>query len=131
MEAFFILLAIFVPIAAIFIAPFWFREQTKQSAHRVVSQALERGTPIDPAMMEKLTENIRQVQAPPPDRARRTLGNGIVMLALAGGFMGASYLGGDFGPDDDLVKAAVILGALGVAFTLLAIIDYASKKKEQ
>ena len=44
---------------------------------------------------------------------------------------GARQMRGDFGPDDDLVKAAVILGALGVAFTLLAIIDYASKKKEQ
>ncbi len=68
------------------------------------------------------------------DRPRRTLGSGVVLLALAGGFIGASFMSNGFDPSgfagDGMMTAAIILGALGVAFILLAIVDYASKKKD-
>lgn len=129
---------ILVPIAffgflgAIILVPIWLRERTKQSAHHLISQALEKGQPLDPQVMKSLTEGVRQTT---PDKARRSLGSGVVLLALAAGFVGASYLSGDFDPSGyaggSLLTVATILGALGVAFVLLAIVDYATKKKDQ
>jgi len=118
-------------LAAVILVPIWLKERTKQSAHNLISRALEKGQQLDPTILRELTEGARQSQ---PDRARRTLGSGIVLLALAGGFLGASYLSGDLADgfaSGGMVSAAAILGALGVAFTLLAIVDYASKKKDQ
>lgn len=118
-------------LAAVILVPIWLKERTKQSAHNLISQALEKGQQLDPAIMRQLTDGVRQNQ---PDRARRTLGSGIVLLALAGGFLGAGFMSGDLADgfaSSGMVSAAMILGALGVAFTLLAIVDYASKKKDQ
>jgi multisubunit Na+/H+ antiporter MnhG subunit len=55
------------------------------------------------------------------------LGSGVVLLALAIGFVSANYLT-DMG-SDGLMIAATILGTLGIAFILLAVIDYSAKKK--
>jgi len=122
----FIPFTFFLFLGAVILVPIWLKERTKQSAHNLISQALEKGQQLDPAMMRQLTEGVRQSA----DRARRTLGSGIVLLALAGGFFGAAYLNGD-GFSGGMVTAALILGALGAAFTLLAIVDYATKKKDQ
>ncbi|MEJ0059114.1 MAG: hypothetical protein WDM79_05880 [Terricaulis sp.] len=128
---------IFVPIAffgflgAVILVPIWLKERTKQSAHHLISQALEKGQPLDPAIMTRLTAAAER-QAP-ADRARRTLGSGVVLLALAGGFAGASYFAAGWDPSGfaggGMMIPAFILGALGSAFILLAIVDYASKKK--
>jgi len=122
-------LSFFAFLAAVILVPIWLRERTRQSAHKVLSEALERGQTLDPAIMRELTDS-KSVKAPPPDRARRTLGNGIVLLALAAGFTIATVMSGG-GWDDGLMMAAAILGALGVAFLLLAIVDYMSNRKEQ
>jgi Domain of unknown function (DUF6249) len=123
-------LGFFAMILAIVVVPIWLRERTKQSAHQLISQALEKGQALDPALMERLT----QTTAPAKQQGtpRRTLGNGIVLLALAIGFGAASVLshGFDTGDIDGMMIAALILGALGVAFTLLAIVDYSTKKKD-
>ncbi|MBL8532123.1 MAG: hypothetical protein JNK94_10345 [Hyphomonadaceae bacterium] len=129
---------ILVPIAffgflgAVILVPIWLRERTKQSAHHLLSQALEKGQTLDPALMRQLTEGARPQQQ---DRPRRTLGSGVVLLALAGGFVAASYLSGGFDPTGNahngMLTAAAILGALGAAFLVLAIVDYATKKKDQ
>jgi hypothetical protein len=55
------------------------------------------------------------------------LGSGVVLLALSGGFIAANYLT-DWG-NSGMITAATILGALGVAFVLLAIVDYSAKRK--
>ena len=130
---------IFVPftffgfLAAVILVPIWLRERTKQSAHQLISQALEKGQPLDPALMRELTQASTK-PSQQPDRPRRTLGSGVVLLALAGGFVGASFLSGEFEPtgaaSGGMLTAAVILGALGTAFVLLAIVDYATKKKD-
>jgi len=118
-------------LAAIILVPIWLRERTKQSAHHLISQALERGQNLDPALMRQLTEGVSK---PPVDKARRSLGSGIVLLSLAGGFAAAGYFVGDISGTDEafggMMIPAVILGALGTAFILLAIVDYATKKKE-
>jgi Domain of unknown function (DUF6249) len=128
---------IFVPfifflfLGAIILLPIWFRERTKQSAHHLISQALEKGQQLDPALIRQISDGGR----PPQDKARRTLGSGIVLLALAGGFVGAAYVidGVDASGSahSGMMVPAVILGALGTAFVLLAIVDYMTRTKDQ
>lgn len=116
-------------LAAIILVPIWLREKTRQSAHQVLSQALERGQTLDPALMRELTEANRRA-GPKPDQPRRTLGSGVVLLALALGFVGANFASeGDF--TGGMMIAAMILGALAIAFLLLAAVDYMTKQKEQ
>lgn len=120
-------------LGAVILVPIYLRERTKQSAHHLIAQALERGQTLDPALMRQLTEGTGK--PPPQDRARRTLGSGIVLLGLAAGFGVAGYVIGETTGAEEafggMMVPAVILGALGIAFTLLAIVDYATKKKEQ
>ncbi len=119
-------------LAAVILVPIWLRERTKQSAHHLISQALERGQTLDPTLMRQLTEGTGRQQ---PDKARRSLGSGIVLLALAGGFVGAGFVVEDISGASEafggMMVPAVILGALGTAFILLAIVDYATQKKDQ
>ena len=123
-------IAFFAFLGAVIVGPIWLRERTKQSAHNLYSQALEKGQPLDPALMRQLTEGMRQEG----DKARKTLGSGVVLLALSGGFVAASFLAGGFDPsghaERGMLIPAIILGSLGAAFILLAIIDYSTKKKE-
>ncbi|GAM99722.1 hypothetical protein U91I_03377 [alpha proteobacterium U9-1i] len=119
----------FVFLAAVILVPIWLKEKTKQSAHALISQALEKGQQLDPALLHQLTET----QKHQPDRPRRTLGSGVVLLALAIGFVVASLMSNGFDPSgfsgDGMMTAAAILGALGIAFILLAVVDYSAKKK--
>lgn len=121
----------FAFLAAVILVPIWLKERTKQSAHQLISQAIEKGQPLDPAVMRSLTDGVRQTQ----DKARRSLGSGVVLLALAIGFVAASFLMDGFDPsgaaENGMMIPAAILGALGLAFILLAVIDYANKKKDQ
>ena len=117
-------------LGAVILVPIWLRERTRQSAHRLISQALEKGQTLDPQLMRQLTEGTRQIA----DRPRRTLGSGVVLLALAGGFVAAAFVMDGFDPSgyahNGMLVPAVILGALGVAFILLAAIDYITKRKD-
>lgn len=121
-------LTFFVFLGAVILVPIWLRERTKQSAHQLISQALEKGQTLDPAVMRQLTEGVREKQQ---DRPRRTLGSGVVLLALSAGFGAAAFFFDGGFDSGGLMVPAVILGALGAAFILLAIIDYAAKKKDQ
>lgn len=128
---------IFVPfvfftfLAAVILVPILVKERTKRSAHDLVSQAMARGQPLDPALISQLT----QTMLDEGNRARKSLGNGVILLALAAGFVGAGFViqGLDGGDSDGLygmMIPAVILGAVGAAFLLLAVIDYAAKKRD-
>ncbi|MEZ6023315.1 MAG: hypothetical protein R3C16_07895 [Hyphomonadaceae bacterium] len=120
-------------LAAIILVPIWLRERTKQSAHHLISQALEKGQQLDPALMRQLTEGANRNN--PRDRARRTLGAGIILAALAGGFVGAAFIIGDLTgvqeAESGMLIPAVILGALAAAFILLALVDFATKKRDE
>ena len=61
------------------------------------------------------------------NRARKSLGSGVILLALAGGFVAATYLSGE--GDRDMLIPAVIMGSVGAAFILLAIVDYTTKQR--
>ena len=60
---------------------------------------------------------------------------GGLVLALAGGFVAAGFaIGGMPGAGDarnGMMVPAAILGALGLGFILLAIVDYSTQKKGQ
>jgi hypothetical protein len=117
-------------LAAIILVPIYLRERTRQSAHHLIAQALEKGQPIDPSLMRSLTEG----QKKPQDKARASLGSGIVLLGLAGGFVGGGFAVREISGAEEalygMLIPAAILGALGAAFILLAIVDYATKRKE-
>lgn len=124
-------IAFFAFLGAIILVPTWLKERTKQSAHQLVAQALDKGQPLDPALIRELTET----QKKPQDKARSSLGSGVVLLALALGFVAASFASAGFDPsgasEGGLLIPAAILGSLGIAFILLSIVDYATKKKDQ
>jgi hypothetical protein len=117
----------FAFLAAIIVIPIWLRERTKQSAHRLISQALEKGQPLDPAIMRELTQGVSKAR-PQQSQPRRTLGSAVVLLALAAAFGGIALIHRD--AESWTVVPALIVGAVGLAFLLLAIIDYTTKKKD-
>jgi hypothetical protein len=126
---FFVPFTFFVFLAAVILVPIWLKERTKRSSHALISQALEKGQALDPALMRQLTEGGAK---PQQDKARRSLGSGVILLALAGGFVFGAYAIHDFADfEGGMMVPAAILGALGIAFILLAIVDYAAKRKEQ
>jgi hypothetical protein len=125
---------IFVPfvffgfLAAIIIVPQLAKERTKRTAHELVSQALARGQTLDASLVSQLTQNLLDEG----NRARNSLGRGVILLALAGGFIAAGYVGGGFDEDvrHGMAFPAIIMGAVGLAFIVLAIIDFAMRKRE-
>jgi hypothetical protein len=127
---------IFVPfvffafLTAVIVVPIMVKEATKRSAHQLVSQAIARGQPLDPGLLQQLS----QATAFDANRARRSLGNGVILLALAIGFLAAGYVIDGLDHDGDGHQAmaipAVILGAVGAAYLILAIFDYLTKKRE-
>jgi hypothetical protein len=130
-EGVFFFFVFFAFLAAIILIPIWLRERTRQSAHHLIAQALEKGQPIDPALMRSLTEGQNRK---PQDKARSSLGSGIVLLGLAGGFIGGGFAVREISGAEEalfgMLIPAAILGALGGAFILLALVDYATKRKE-
>lgn len=126
---------IFVPfiffsfLALVILVPVLAKERTRRSAHELISQAMARGQTVEPSLIQQLTETMLEEG----NRARKSLGNGVILLALAGGFVAAGFVIEGFEADGHALRGmaipAVILGSVGVAFLLLAIIDYASKKK--
>ena len=90
---------------------------------------MARGQQLEPALVQQLTQTMLDAG----NRARKSLGNAVILLALAGGFIAAGYVMDGFDPGGDARHGmwipAVILGSVGVAFLLLSIIDYASKRR--
>lgn len=125
----FVPLIFFSFLAAVILVPVLVKERTKRSAHDLVSQAMARGQALDPTLISQLT----QTMLDEGNRARRSLGNGVILIALAIGFLAAGYVIEGFDADGDAIRGmaipAVILGTVGLAFLLLAVVDYATKKK--
>jgi hypothetical protein len=119
-------LAFFFFLAAVILVPVLSKERTKRSAHELVARALDRGQSLDPALVQQLTQNMLD----DGNRARKSLGNGVILLALGVGITGAAYAADGFGGLSDGEWApAIILGTVGVAFIILAIFDYATKRR--
>lgn len=123
----FVPFAFFSFLAAVIIVPILVKERTKRSAHDLVSQALARGQNLDPDLVQQLTQNMLDEG----NRARKSLGNAVILLSLAAGFVGVGFVVDGFDHDGHrgVLVPAVILGSIGLAYGLLAIIDYASRKR--
>lgn len=124
----FIPFTFFAFVAAIIIVPIMARERTKRSAHDLISQAMARGQQLEPALIAKLSDNMLAEG----NRARATLGKGVILLALGGGITGAAVASDGFhhGVDSGTFAPLIILGSVGLAFIALAIVDYAAKKRD-
>ena len=118
-------------LGAVILVPVLAKERTRRSAHDLISQAMARGQTLEPALIAKLSEDIMNED----NRARKSLGNGVILLALAAGFVASGYvIDNTWGHDGDVTHGmlvpAVLLGTVGAAFLLLAIFDYATKKRD-
>ncbi len=125
---------IFVPfiffsfLAAVILVPVIAKERTKRSAHDLISQAMARGQQLEPSLVSQLTQNMLDEG----NRARKSLGNGVILLALAGGFVAAGFVANGLDSDafHGFMIPAVFVGTVGVAFLLLAVIDYTTKQRQ-
>jgi hypothetical protein len=121
---------VFVPflffgfLTAVIVIPIMAREATKRSAHQLVSQAIARGQPLDGDLIQRLSQEASY----DGNRARKSLGNGVILLALAGGFLAAGRFNNW---DEGWVTPSIILGSVGAAFLLLAVFDYIMKQRRQ
>ncbi|MBI1250348.1 MAG: hypothetical protein GC189_02620 [Alphaproteobacteria bacterium] len=133
MEDIFVPLSFFGFLTAVIVVPIWLRERTRQSAHKLISQAIERGQALDPETIERLTTD--PTRGRQHDRPRRTLGTGVILMALALALSGSAFFTGDFDPTGHSfggqMTGAAILAALGLAFLILAVVDYRSKAAER
>ena len=128
---------IFVPfiffsfLTAIIVLPMMAKERTKRSAHQLISQAIARGQDLDPSTIARMTDEMLDNSG--GSRARRTFGNAVVLLALAGGFVAAGFVLSNLDHDGEVLYAmsvpAVIVGSVGAAFLLLSIVDFAAKRR--
>ncbi len=128
---------IFVPftffafLAAVILVPIMAKERTKRSAHQLISQAIARGQELDPATIARMTDEMLENGG--GSRARRTFGNAVILLALAGGFIGAGLVLSNLDHDGDVLYGmmvpAVIVGSVGAAFLLLSVVDFAANKR--
>lgn len=84
---------------------------------------------MEPALISQLTQN-SSTRATAPARALATASS---CWALAAGFVGAGYVIEGLDADGDALRdmkiPAVILGTVGLAYLLLAVVDYATKKR--
>ena len=109
---------IFVPfvffafLAAIIIVPIMAKERTKRSAHELISQALARGQQLEPELITKLSSDM----IAEGNRARASLGKGVILLALGGGVTGAAVASDGFnhGIDSGTFAPLIILCGPGV-----------------
>jgi hypothetical protein len=125
----FVPISFFAFLAAVILAPVMIKERTKRSAHELISQAMARGQTLEPELVSQLTQNMLDEG----NRARKSLGRGVILMALAGGFIGAGFMINGLSGDGDAIYGfgipAVILASAGLAFLVLAAIDYTSKNK--
>ena len=116
----------FAFLTSVIVIPVMVKERTKRSAHDLIARAIDRGQTLDPALVEQLSENMLQES----NRARKSLGSAVVLLALAGAFAGIAFISdGGMTMNDGALVPAVLLGSLGTAFLVLAIIDYLGKPR--
>lgn len=123
-------LSFFAFLGAVILGPIYLNHRTRQAKLDLLRQAVERGQDLDPKILDQIYDD--ESRKPPRDRARRSLGSGVILTALACGLAAAAYMTDGFDPSGNsfsgMMVAAVIIGFLGVGFVILAIVDYATRK---
>ncbi len=116
-------LAFFAMIAAIVIAPRYFRSQERQKMAETLRAAIERGQPLPQEMVDAMSTNVRSPAMPPsPQRDMRT---GIVWLGVAMGLVALGLIVGFEEPDASywFLGFAAFPGFIGLAFVILGLIN--------
>ena len=77
-----------VAIAAMVIAPQYFKSRDRQKLHETLRVAFEKGQPVPPEVIEALQSNVSERFIPTPDRDLR---RAIVLIAVGLGLAGLGY----------------------------------------
>jgi hypothetical protein len=77
-----------VAIAAIVIAPQYFKSRDRQKLQETLRVAFEKGQPVPPELIEAMSSNVTERFIPTPDRDLR---RGLVLIAVGLGLVGLGY----------------------------------------
>jgi hypothetical protein len=115
-------LAFFAMIAAIVIAPRYFRSIERQKLADTLRVAMEKGQPLPTEIVDAMSSNVRATGLPAsPQRDMRT---GIIWLGIAAGFVALGAIAGFEEPDVTywMLGLAAFPGFIGLAFVTLGLI---------
>jgi len=117
-------LSFFLFLAAVILVPIWLRHRQREAGYKLIHEAMARGQVLDPKMIEQIVQAKDKREGP---RWRRSLGAGVILGAIAIALTGISYADGW---DGSPLKAAFIVGALALAFIILAVIDVTTARTQ-
>ena len=131
MGAVLIVLTIFGSIAAVIIAPFYFKNREQMALQETLRASYQAGHPVDPEAIEAIRQKMRSMPVITTPNPIRDIRGGIVWLAVAGGFMtfgyAVSYQAEEaFWP---MVGIGAIPGFVGIALLLMGFVGLATQKK--
>jgi hypothetical protein len=115
-------LAFFAMVAAIVIAPRYFRSIERQKLADTLRVAMEKGQPLPAEIIEAMSSNVRSTGMPAsPQRDMRT---GIIWLGIAAGFVALGAIAGFEEPDVTywMLGLAAFPAFIGLAFVALGFI---------
>lgn len=90
MEGILVPIAFFAMLAAIFVAPSYFRARSRQQLMETLQVAYEKGQPVPPELIESLTVEPRTPRSPQA-RADSDLRGGIIWVAVALGLIAMGW----------------------------------------
>ncbi|MEW5686940.1 MAG: DUF6249 domain-containing protein [Pseudomonadota bacterium] len=123
MEGILVPIAFFAMIAAIFIAPRYFKSQERQKMADTLRAAIERGEPLPAEVIDAMSSNARSNGLPPsPQRDLRT---GIIWLAVGAGFATLGFVISFEEPDAlyPMLGIATLPMFIGAAFVALGLLN--------
>lgn len=117
MEDIMVPITLFVMIAAVCIAPAWFKSRERREMQATLRAAIDKGQPVPPEVIEALTRNVKVAPTSLSD-----IRAGVIWLAIGVGFAAFSYFA-DFGDNEFHTPGygvACIPVVIGVAFIILS-----------
>lgn len=115
-------ITLFVMIGAIVIVPQYLKSKERQKLQDTLRVAYERGQPVDPAIIQAMTAEVKTTSTPAPFRDVR---RGVIFLAIALAFTIIGFVHGYFEGYDEsqpLWFIAVFPGLVGLAYLILGLI---------
>lgn len=113
-------ITLFAMIGAIVIVPQWLKSKERQRMQDTLRVAYEKGMPVDPAIIQAMTSEVKSSTPTPYRDVRR----GVVFLAIALALAVAGLVHGyydGYGETIGWYAAAAFPGFIGLAFILLGV----------
>jgi hypothetical protein len=119
LEGILVPLAFFAMIAAIEVAPRYFKSQERQRLQETLRAAIEKGQPIPPEIVEAMATDVRLPPSP-----GRDLRKGVIWLGVAVGLVVMGLVVGLEEPDVTypMLGVAAFPGFIGLAFIVIGLI---------